>query len=350
MARGRLPNFAQLAARGGFAPLGTSIPPQSPVAWSSFITGLDPGGHGIFDFIHRDPKTMAPFLSTTRTEPPSRFVSLGKWQLPLTAGRVELLRQGPGFLGRARGARHRDDDRPHARELPAVGHGDARVERDGHAGPARHLRHVLVLHVRPVRLRGGPVAGGTIDPVDVARRRRARRARGPGQPAARSSPRRSRPSSPRTSTRSRTFAKIVVGDEERLLRVGEWSDWVPVQFELRRAETLARAVPLLPEAARAGVRAVRQPAEPRPAGAGDADLVPRPGTPPICARHRALLHAGHAGGHQGPEDRRADDRRVPGAGADRRATKSSGSTATCSNGSPTGSCSTTSATSTRCRT
>ena len=97
MAQGRLPHFTQVAARGGFAPLGTSIPPQSPVAWSSFITGLDPGGHGIFDFIHRDPKTMTPYLSTTRTEPPSHFVSLGRWQLPLTAGRVELLRKGPAF-------------------------------------------------------------------------------------------------------------------------------------------------------------------------------------------------------------------------------------------------------------
>jgi len=97
MAQGRLPNFAKLAERGSFSQLGTSIPPQSPVAWSSFITGLDPGGHGIFDFIHRDPKTMTPFLSTSRAVAPSRFVSLGKWQLPLTAGRVELLRKGRAF-------------------------------------------------------------------------------------------------------------------------------------------------------------------------------------------------------------------------------------------------------------
>ena len=70
--KGRLPNFARLAASGGFAPLETSIPPQSPVAWSTFITGLDPGGHGIFDFIHRDPKTMVPYLSTSRAEGSSR--------------------------------------------------------------------------------------------------------------------------------------------------------------------------------------------------------------------------------------------------------------------------------------
>ena len=34
MARGRLPHLAQLAQSGGFAPLRTTVPPQSPVAWS----------------------------------------------------------------------------------------------------------------------------------------------------------------------------------------------------------------------------------------------------------------------------------------------------------------------------
>jgi predicted AlkP superfamily phosphohydrolase/phosphomutase len=52
---GQLPNLARLRAAGGFSPLGTSIPPQSPVAWANFINGAGPGSHGIFDFIHRDP-------------------------------------------------------------------------------------------------------------------------------------------------------------------------------------------------------------------------------------------------------------------------------------------------------
>ena len=66
MAEGRMPHFAALRRRGGFAPLQTSAPAQSPVAWSSFITGLDPQDHGIFDFVHRDPASLTPFLSTTR--------------------------------------------------------------------------------------------------------------------------------------------------------------------------------------------------------------------------------------------------------------------------------------------
>jgi predicted AlkP superfamily phosphohydrolase/phosphomutase len=55
METGDLPHLAELRAIGGFSPLGTSIPPQSPVAWANFINGAGPGSHGIFDFIHRDP-------------------------------------------------------------------------------------------------------------------------------------------------------------------------------------------------------------------------------------------------------------------------------------------------------
>ncbi|HKE07852.1 MAG TPA: alkaline phosphatase family protein, partial [Candidatus Acidoferrum sp.] len=49
MAEGKMPNFAALAARGSFLTLETSMPPQSPVAWANLITGMNPGGHGIFD-------------------------------------------------------------------------------------------------------------------------------------------------------------------------------------------------------------------------------------------------------------------------------------------------------------
>ncbi len=55
----RVPNFKKLSEEGsGVRELGTSTPPQSPVAWSNFITGLDPGKHGIFEFIHRDPRDV----------------------------------------------------------------------------------------------------------------------------------------------------------------------------------------------------------------------------------------------------------------------------------------------------
>ena len=64
ISQGKLPHLAKLAQIGGFQPLQTSVPPQSPTAWSNFITGMRPGYHGIFDFIHRDPKTLELYLST----------------------------------------------------------------------------------------------------------------------------------------------------------------------------------------------------------------------------------------------------------------------------------------------
>src|SRR5689334_1088076 len=89
---GKMPNFAKLAAQGDFRPLTTSIPPQSPVAWSNLITGMNAGGHGIFDFIHRDPKTMELYFSASRVEPPKHSISLGKWVVPLGSGSAEQLR------------------------------------------------------------------------------------------------------------------------------------------------------------------------------------------------------------------------------------------------------------------
>ncbi|HEC83187.1 MAG TPA: hypothetical protein ENI46_01715, partial [Firmicutes bacterium] len=97
MAEGRLPNFQRLAEMGTFTELETSVPPQSPVAWSNFITGMNPGGHGIYDFIARDPKTYLPYLSTTVTEEAKRKLKIGKWLIPLSKGEVKLLRHGKAF-------------------------------------------------------------------------------------------------------------------------------------------------------------------------------------------------------------------------------------------------------------
>lgn len=62
MESGRLPNFSRLKASGTYAHLATTVPSESVVAWSSFSTGMDPGGHGIFDFIMRD-ENYLPYLS-----------------------------------------------------------------------------------------------------------------------------------------------------------------------------------------------------------------------------------------------------------------------------------------------
>ncbi|MBN1867854.1 alkaline phosphatase family protein [Candidatus Sumerlaeota bacterium] len=97
MDEGILPNFRRFASEGDFCPMRTTMPPQSPVAWSSFITGMDPGGHGIFDFVHRDPKTMAPYFSMSRTEAARRRIDVGSWVVPLSSGKAIQLRKGRAF-------------------------------------------------------------------------------------------------------------------------------------------------------------------------------------------------------------------------------------------------------------
>jgi len=63
MNEGKLPNFASLKATGAYAHLATTVPSESAVAWTSFSTGMNPGNHGIFDFIMRDPRTYSLYLS-----------------------------------------------------------------------------------------------------------------------------------------------------------------------------------------------------------------------------------------------------------------------------------------------
>jgi predicted AlkP superfamily phosphohydrolase/phosphomutase len=71
----RLPNLARLHAQGGYRRLKTTTPAQTPVAWSTFTTGTNPGGHGIFDFLSRDRKTYLPILSLNRYEQKNVFVA-----------------------------------------------------------------------------------------------------------------------------------------------------------------------------------------------------------------------------------------------------------------------------------
>jgi len=92
-----LPNLDRLRHQGDFKPLATTTPPQSPVAWSTFITGMDPDGHGLYDFVHRDPATYLPFSSMSRAEDPKHTLSLGPYLFPLSRGQVITFRRGTAF-------------------------------------------------------------------------------------------------------------------------------------------------------------------------------------------------------------------------------------------------------------
>jgi hypothetical protein len=66
MAEGKLPNFLRLKTEGGYRRLRTTFPALSPVAWSTFATGVNPAKHNIFDFLSRDLRTYAPELSSAK--------------------------------------------------------------------------------------------------------------------------------------------------------------------------------------------------------------------------------------------------------------------------------------------
>ena len=97
MAEGKLPHLTQLAADGTFRPLATATPSMSPVAWSSFMTGVDPGKHGIFDFITRDPCTYMPILSSAKIGESSSSFGFGKFKLTFHKSFYRMLRRSQPF-------------------------------------------------------------------------------------------------------------------------------------------------------------------------------------------------------------------------------------------------------------
>ena len=103
--QGLLPNLARLREQGGYQRMKTTWPPLSPVAWSSFATGSNPGKHNIFDFISRDPKSYQPTMSSVRIREPKRTWKLGKYVIPLSKPEITGLRKSKPFwtvLGESR--------------------------------------------------------------------------------------------------------------------------------------------------------------------------------------------------------------------------------------------------------
>ncbi len=231
MKEGRLPGLSRLAKMGGFAPLGTSIPAQSPVAWSDFTTGHDAGVHGIFDFIHRDPATMEPYLSTSRTDPPKHVLKLGDWQFPLSGGKVELLRRGRAFweiLGQ--------HGVPTAViRIPAnfPPSGTAGHELSGMGTPDILGGYGTFSYYTTDRLAflGKQISGGNVYRVEETDGVVHAKIVGPDHPL-KVTPEKLTTDFTLYLDPERPAAKLVVGDEVRLLQEGEWSDWVPISFDL----------------------------------------------------------------------------------------------------------------------
>ena len=97
MREGRLPNLEKLAAKGVFRPLDTANPSISPVAWSTFATGVDASRHAIYDFLTRDPCTYGPMLSSTDIHEARKVLNIGRFVVPLEKPRIKLLQKSQAF-------------------------------------------------------------------------------------------------------------------------------------------------------------------------------------------------------------------------------------------------------------
>lgn len=97
MAEGKLPNLSRLAETGGYRRLRTTYPALSPVAWSTFATGVNPAKHNIFDFLNRDLHSYAPRLSSAEVRPAKKHIRLGRWTIPISRPVVDLYRKSKPF-------------------------------------------------------------------------------------------------------------------------------------------------------------------------------------------------------------------------------------------------------------
>lgn len=195
---GKLPNFQRLQKLGGLWDMQTSNPPQSPVAWATFLTGLDPGGHGIFDFLHRDPASLQPVTSMSAVKD----------------GRYQLQRQAPAFWSYLSVPRlvlrvpcHFPAPADGATSLTGMGTPDLL----GGYGTFSYYSE------QPAR----EISGGNWVQVQAEGTLVRARLIGPEDHSA-----------PLQLTLDRKNRQILLETcgQRRLLKAGEWSDWVPVRL------------------------------------------------------------------------------------------------------------------------
>ncbi len=97
MQEGKLPNLSRLREQGSFHRLRTTFPALSPVAWSTFATGVNPARHAMFDFLNRSLSSYMPYLSSSRVSQPAKILKLGKYRIPLGRPIVEMRRKSKTF-------------------------------------------------------------------------------------------------------------------------------------------------------------------------------------------------------------------------------------------------------------
>jgi len=211
---GELPHLSKFADAGGYSRFEVCAPPQTEVSWTSIATGSDPGGHGIFDFVHRDPSTYAPYVSIL----PMKKTAMGdQFTPPYIAKTLFEEAAGMGYPATALWWPAMFPARPElpVNTLPGLGTPDIRGqlgvgtlfttedEKKAKTAVVRlesngKGRYAALLSGPPVKGKSGLQPATlplTLDAIDA------------------------------------NSANLTVGDTQLKLRVGEWSDIVEVKFK-----------------------------------------------------------------------------------------------------------------------
>ena len=225
-----LPNLGRLRDLGGLMRLATTTPPQSPVAWATFITGTDPAQHGIFDFVHRDPATLQPVSSMAETIEPAHQLAIGPYLLPLSKARVRSFRSGRAFweilaehgipVTMIRMPTNYPPVERAGRALAGMGTPDL----EGTFG-------TFTYYTDDPSEPGGAVPGGRIVPVAVIEHRVVLPIDGPAN-SLRRDHRPVRLEMVADIDPDAPAARFKIGEQQFILKQGEWSQWIRVRFPL----------------------------------------------------------------------------------------------------------------------
>ncbi len=238
--QGHLPNMQRLGEAGSYARMGSTNPPNSPVAWSTFATGLNPGDHNIFDLIKREPQYYLPNLATGQTEDP-KFDADGRLTSP---PRGITFRDGTPFwvMAGKSGVRSVVLNLPYAfppdpieggRMLSALGTPDLR----GTNSTFYYLATDL-----PRRDDGKSIAGGQLLRLKPSGSRLQASVEGPVDFAGNRRERLAVPliCSPDPGSRS---VRIQLDEEQHTVGERQWSPWYTVQYQITpkfRARAICR--------------------------------------------------------------------------------------------------------------
>jgi predicted AlkP superfamily phosphohydrolase/phosphomutase len=228
--QGLMPNLRRLVQKGSMLSVASSEPPQSPVAWSNFSVGASPAVHGIYDFIHRNPATMQPYLSTSSVVPPSRVLKLGHLNIPLLQGHTKLLRQGKPFW-----------EYLAERDIPATVFkmpGNFPCENDavdmvsGMGTPdLRGGYGSFTLYTTAPKQFGDDLTGGQVVTLSFSQGKAKTNLPGPNNSLKEGNP---QVFLPLTIWRDRKnhVARVKLQDYDLLLKEGEWSQWMRISFPM----------------------------------------------------------------------------------------------------------------------